>query len=219
MARREQKELHQSCQKNHDVTKPTRCITGRFVTKLIKPRKVGKLTDFEKYTLVLTTIGTVLVGAGLFFTGYQIWHNTRIQKEQNDWNQRVAAQKAISESHEVDLKRQLEVTFGFISDPRSLSIETINIALENEPELVAVLNRVLNVYEGYARGVAQSIYDEAVIKDARVYAMVRTFDIFHEYIDYRRSLGHPTVWEKYEKLVKKWKSEGYVVILPKAVAS
>lgn len=165
------------------------------------------MTDFENYTLVLSAIGILLVVTGLLFTGVQIRQNTRTQREQHRWNLRMSAQAAIAESHEVELKSSLEAKLSFIRNPQRLPLSKIHEVLDNEPELVAILHRILNVYESYARGISQKIYDENVIKDARMHAMISMFNVFQEYVDDRRSLGRPMAWTNYENIIEKWKSE------------
>jgi hypothetical protein len=165
------------------------------------------MTEFEIYSLWLGIVGIFLVVPGLVFAGYQIYQSTLIQRENHAWNMKVSAQQAVAATHEVDFKMQLETELPFIRTSERLSIEVIHKKLDDKPELVAILHRLLNVYESYARGIDQKIYDEEVIKDSRGIVMIKMYDVFIEYVEFRRQQDHPAIWDKFEKMTNKWRVE------------
>lgn len=166
------------------------------------------MTEYEKLTLVVTGSGSLFVFLGLVVAAIQISRNTRAHRENHDWNRRYAAQQALIEGRdELEVKRQIEEAFEMIKDQRRLPLESIKAKLESDRGLIVALHRLLNIYEGYARGITQRIYDNEVIKAGRKTVMLRTFDIFQEYILHRRSIGSPAAWEQLEAITNEWRLE------------
>ena len=165
------------------------------------------MTEYEIYSLWMSGVGVLLIVPGLFFAGYQIRQNTLVQRANQIWNMKVSAQQAIAAAHEVELKMQLERELLYISNSKRIGISVFLEKIEKNPELTAGINHLLNVYERYARGITQQIYDEEIIKNARGVAMIKMFDVFVEYIEYRREQDHPALYDEFENIVKKWRSE------------
>jgi hypothetical protein len=166
------------------------------------------MTTYEEVSLWVTGAGSLFVFIGLWIAAKQISENTRSHRENHDWNRRYAAQQALVEGRdELEVKRQIEASFEVVKEQRRLPIEFILAKFEQDKALIVALHRLLNIYEGYARGITQRIYDDDVIKAGRKTVMIRTFDIFHEYIAYRRKIGSVEAWMELEAITDQWRYE------------
>jgi hypothetical protein len=164
------------------------------------------MTNYEELKILLGTIGLVFVCAGFLISAYQTSQNTKALRANHDWNRRNAAQQAlVSGSQDLDIKRKIEDSLGIIKNQKRISLAIIQEQLKQDSSLIVDLHRLLNIYESYARGIKQKIYDNEVIMDGRKSVMIRSFDIFFEYIEYRRSVGSSNAWCNLEAIINDWK--------------
>lgn len=169
---------------------------------------ISGLSQYESFDLLLNLLGTLLVSAGLVFTALEVRKGSRAQSDSTTWQRQMAAQEAISNSHEREIKSEIEKKLRFIDSPRIIPLAEILAAKDprNDPDgkFIPGLHRVLNTYEALARGVRLGLYDESVIRAAREIPMTTTYHAFQEYIEHRTSVRGTNPWSEYHAIVKKW---------------
>lgn len=165
------------------------------------------MTSFELASLILSATSVIILLTGLIYAGRQINLMKATLRDEHDLKRRIAAQEAINSlSDRVNYRQILEQYFNYVSIGKPVLLEKINEVMKSEPNIKVLLADFLNYYEMLARGVAQGIYDEEVITDARKSPMIDTFDAFHFYIEELRKES-PLVFCRMEALVNKWKHE------------
>ena len=165
--------------------------------------------EYEVITLVLRTFAVLLVAAGLFYTGYQIKMTRQIHKDNHEWNRRKAAQDVLMNVDLTTASKELNKALEFLDVKESIPLEKILTAIKEDRHLQNLIHKLLNVYEGYARGINQGIFDEEVIKTARKGTMIRVLESFSSYIKYRREGWADKAWIQAETLIRKWQNEDF----------
>ena len=165
-------------------------------------------TDIAQITLLVTQLTATLAAVvGLLFLAKQVRLATESVERQHDWNRRHAAQQAIlSFNSTVTGIEELQKELDFLNKKEPIPSKTILDLFEANHEMQLVCHRLLNFYEGLARGIHQGLYDEEVIRVARMQTMIRTFDSFKAYMDERRAI-HPQAFSELETLVNHWRSQ------------
>ncbi|MES2387819.1 MAG: DUF4760 domain-containing protein [Bacteroidota bacterium] len=163
------------------------------------------LIDWLDWTLQLVTRIAVIVG--LFFTARQIKNTIKIHKDNLNWNKRKAAQDALLSNNQNDIVGKLRESIDYNNITNPLSLEVINQKISEDREIQNSIQRLLDMYEAFSRGILQSIYDEEVIKNARKNSMIRAWNIFQVYIKDRREKINKSAWCEFESLVNRWKHE------------
>jgi len=172
------------------------------------------MTDFETYSVVLSTVTALITLGGLIYAGIQLTKAKEqlqaaynIHAANHDWNRRVAAQAALGEYNQSVLSSALQSEFDYLNCREAIPLSKIEAGFANQPNLQKELHQLLNYYESLARGVFQNIYDEQVIKTGRRSAMIRALRAFNSYIDSRRKNSSPNAWTELESLVARWVAE------------
>jgi len=165
------------------------------------------MTDYEIWNLIIRSLTMIIVGAGLFYTGYQIKLSRLFHRDNHDWNRRIESQKALVHYNTTVMSTKLNEMFDFMNINKSIPLDKIMSEIEKSKETQNLIHRYLNIYEGYARGIIQGIYDEELIKNARRGVMVKTYLRFKEYIEFRKQQWGPTAWKELESMANKWNHE------------
>lgn len=158
---------------------------------------------------VFIQAATLLVLAGtLFFIGRQVSAAATELRANHDWNRRIAAQDALMQQRQRVLDSGLlEKEFQHTTTRDPISLEKINCAFKELPELRRALHSYLNYYEALARGVRQAVYDEKMIKVGCRGIMKRNWIRFGHYIAHRRNGGSPNAWLETEHLLNQWQKQ------------
>lgn len=173
------------------------------------------MTDYEMFMIIVTSLSGVFTFIGVIYAGVQIGksskaleQNYKIHKAEHDWNRRIAAQNALKDYSRSVVTGSLQKEFNYLNIKSPIPVELMRIKFDAVSDLQNELHSILNYYEGLARGIQQSIYDEQVIKSGRYGAMKKALYAFKPYIDERRiSMNRPTAWENMESIVNKWEYE------------
>ena len=173
------------------------------------------MTKFEFISTFVGVLNVIVVILGVGFAGFQVYLSRKnsdrlvaIHRAELDHAKRVAAQQALAAYRLSVTLSNLQMHFHYIDKIREIPIEEILEALKREPELKVELHDLLNYYEGLARGIAQGIYDEQVIKAGRYGAMRRAYRAFLPYIIYRRAENKSSrAWVDLESIILKWIGE------------
>jgi RecG-like helicase len=170
------------------------------------------MTDFEQYTLILSSTSVLITFTGLFYAGFQLRKaqknidaSYKINNSIHDWNRREAAQNALKQYDQSILTSALQSKFDYLSCTESIPLKTIEEEFSDNENMQKDLHQLLNYYESLARGVYQEIYDKEVIKSGRKTAMSRVLRAFKSYIDKSRiRTGSTKLWSELESLVSEW---------------
>lgn len=164
------------------------------------------MSVYEVSSLAISVLGTTFIGLSVLLLARQIKMLLLAHADNHEWNRRIATANAISQIREINVY-SLNEAFSYMSRQRPLSLQEINSAFEERPNLQPDLHKLLNLYEGLANGLFLGIYDEATIRAHRESAMTRALANFGSYIKYRRDCGSKMAWVGYERLVRKWTDE------------
>jgi len=170
------------------------------------------MTLYEKINVIIQIITLLFLGIGLVFTIIQIkkltcqlHQNSTIHKQNHLWNRMIASQNALLEHGTTKISKLL-TEFDIVNRTEAIPIAEINNKFTENPELQNSVHLYLNMYEGFARGVRQGIYDEEIIKNARKTAMIVCLRSFSAYID-NLKIKQPKALIELDTLVKKWQHE------------
>lgn len=161
----------------------------------------------ETVSLIVDISIPLIMVAGFYLAFTQLREIRKTHQENHDWNRRIAAQEALRSYPYSILSADLQEEFDYLNKSDSISIEKIKEAFDRAPNLQKDLHQLLNFYESLARGIHQQIFDEDVVKAARMGAMIRTERAFRNYINRRREISSPNAWSDYTRIVSHWRSE------------
>lgn len=172
------------------------------------------MTDYEIFSLIISGITLVTVIVGLVYGGIQLKHaafqiseTRRIHQENHDWNRRLAAQEALRAYNYSLLSSPLQDVFDYLNVSEPIPLAKLTEEFANNPKLQPDLHQLLNYYEGLARGIHQSLFDEEIVKSARKNAMMMAEKAFTNYLDKRRENVNPHAWRELSSLISRWRSQ------------
>lgn len=165
------------------------------------------MTNYEVYSLLIAGFTALIALGGFVYAGIQLRAAYKINKADNDWNRRIAAQDALKEYNQSLLSSELHSEFNYSNCTESIPLKKIEEGFNKNQNLEAELYQLLNFYEGLARGIFHGVYDEEIIKAARYNAMRKVFRAFNSYIERRRKISSPAAWKDLESLVDQWKAD------------
>ena len=164
---------------------------------------------------VITLVGFLLMikqfklaGLQLQLAGSQLEKIQETHRQNHDWERRIAAQSAVNEYSSVVDTKDLKSEFDYLNRTDVIPLAELQGAFERCSDMQGSLNKMLNYYERLARGVRQGIYDEELIKAARLTAMKKVLRVFGPYIEHRRKEFSPNAWADLDALVDEWKVQG-----------
>ncbi len=162
----------------------------------------------DSILLIIQLITLIVMTFGIFYTAKQLAQSRKIHWENHEWNRRLASQNAMSASEDINRSIELHKKLNIDSVKESIPLKEIEKVFEEHKEISIYLSKLLNSYEGYARGIFQGLYDEEIIKNGKKSSMIRYFFLFKNYIDFKRKeRNSETLWSEYERLIDKWKFE------------
>lgn len=194
------------------------------------------MNQFEWLSLVISSLGILIVAGGLYFTYKQIrlvseqikltvdqarlfTDQTKLLAEQSrillethsdnhEWNRRSFTQDVLMS---FTLGKHVNELSNVIDQDRTspIPLQELQELFQSNPHLQTECHTLLNFYESLARGIKFGIYDEEIIKVARHGLMRRTYVIFIEYINLWRSRMDNS-WSEFEALVKRWAKQNQV---------
>jgi len=172
------------------------------------------MTEYEIASLVVSLLTFITVMIGLIYGGLQlkqaasqIAETRKIHQENHEWNRRLAAQEALRDYNYSLLSSPLQDVFNYLNVSEPIPLAKITSEFSINPKLQPHLHQLLNFYEGLARGIHQSLFDEEVIKAARKNAMVMAEKGFTNYIENRRAEVNPHAWKELSSVVSRWRSQ------------
>lgn len=164
------------------------------------------MSDYEKLNLAISAIGHLVIAIGLLFAARQLQLSAKAHRDNQDWNRRFAAQQALIDGRELEIKRQLDTVISLSAGGSRIPLTDLQEKFLENADFKALVHRFLNIHEGYARGIFEGIYDEDIIKNGRRSVLLRAHDTYYEYINHTRKLN-PLAWDQLERLSNKWKLE------------
>lgn len=159
-------------------------------------------------TLIAAT-SAFLLAISVLYTARQVHLLRKQHKENHDWNRRLTAQQAIREYQNIqEMVESLSEHFDYHNRTEGIPLTDFEIKFNEMPSLQSRLHALLNYFEGLARGVRQGIYDQEVVENAFQRHMIRVFESFKYYIEFRRRKVHnPTVYIELEIITSEWQKE------------
>jgi hypothetical protein len=179
------------------------CISSLAISQIPEPQvNTDKLTKFQILTLTFSTISTILICIGFYFT------NTSL-KRNHDWNRRSKSIDALSPSSDRGRIEDLTIlneAFNYSQSNEPILLSTIDAKTKENPKILQILLARLNIQELYALGIYQGIYDEEFLKLSIGSSMKKSFFRFQNFIIKHREFSN-RYCEALESIVLKWESE------------
>jgi hypothetical protein len=152
----------------------------------------------------------IITFIGVVYAGIQVYLLRKTNKDNHEWNRRISSQDAIINigNYSGDVITDLNNIFDTLNIKESIPLDKILTSIQKDKSIQIKINHVLNSYEALARGIAHSVYDEQIIKDARRGMIIRQYNTYCNYIENRRQvLSNQNIYRDLESLVNKWKLE------------
>lgn len=140
------------------------------------------MSKFEILSIFLQALSILLVCIGFYFTIFSL-------KKEHDWNRRNAsaeALKVISDNSRITDLELLNTAFNYTESNEPILIETINKKTSEDGKILQILLLRLNMFEMFAIGIVQGVYDEEYIKATIGPAMIKAFRRFQNFIEHHR---------------------------------
>ncbi len=146
---------------------------------------------------------------GVIYAGITVYLIHKTNKDNHEWNRRIASQNAIKDIniYSGDIITELNKIFNTHSSKESIPLKTILAEIDKDGDIQIKINYILNSYEALSRGVHHLIYDEEIIKVARRGIMINQYNLYHNYIEQRREVSNKKAYSELEALINKWKLE------------
>ena len=97
------------------------------------------MTDFEFYSLAVAIASSLLIFAGLIYTGRQLELSRKFAIDDHEWRRRIEAQKAVASfSGLAEMRQRLDAKLGYVEASEPLSLEFIDKAFEDDPSLRSI---------------------------------------------------------------------------------
>jgi hypothetical protein len=157
------------------------------------------ITSYQKWSLIISTISTILICFGFYLTIYSLRKN-------HDWNRRSKTSDALSaviDTGRINDLESLNAAFRYTESNETILLATIDEKTKENPRLLQILLLRLNMFEVYAIGISQGIYDEEVIKATIEDSMKRAYFRFKNFIERHREFNNEFC-STLEATVLKW---------------
>jgi hypothetical protein len=154
-------------------------------------------------------LAAISVAIGVCIAAYQLFRLKQIQRDDHVWNQKIEAQKALEARQHLDTS-VVNDAFGPIRNDRIIEATELKEKLKDGvkyPNLRTDLHKLLNYYEGLARGIYQDMYDEKVIKLARKKSILSLYHKYENYITFRQKHRNERAYYYLSKLALHWLEE------------
>ena len=166
------------------------------------PKDQVLMTNFQKISLIISICSMVLILIGFYLTIYTL-------KRNHDWNRRSKSMDSLSISADsnriVDLEL-LNKAFNYSQSNEPILLSTIDEKTKENPKLLQILLVRLNIFELYAIGIQQGVYDELLLKNSICTVMTRAYFRFKNFISKHREYNSDYCINL-ESLVLKWELE------------
>jgi hypothetical protein len=177
-------------------------------------------SPYEIATLAIATLNLLVVIVGVGFALFQLRNAkkelhiiSRSHVENHEFQRRLEAQKAIGDVAASTVSAELHAVFNYIEKNDPIPPDEIEKKFKENDEYRKKLILLLRHYEGLARGINHSIYDEQVVKSALRRTMIRFRRAFGPYIEKRRTqLLNKLLWIEFTDLVDKWEEEDISIV-------
>lgn len=195
-----------------DLTMPSLILTGTAGAPMpsIVLQNNPDLLDYATFALLLV---------GFLITMSQLRVLIRQHSDNHKWNRRKAAEDACNQFSD-DLEFRILLTkhldLGKSTEPIPVAeieriVDQLNTAdPQNKPgaEIGPAIHRLLNFYESFARGIAEGVYDEKIIKRAMKGQMKQAKERFGLYIKNRRKVSdNDLIWDDFIAIVDMWSAQ------------
>lgn len=173
----------------------------------VDSKKLEELTRYELISLVISAISAVFLLIGFYVTVITIRKN-------HDWNRRYKSMEALAAATDQSRIADLQILnkcLKYSDSYEPIQLDLIDSKVEENPQLLHILLNRLNIFELYAIGVFNGVYDEEVMKHAVEAVMDRAYFRFENFIK-RRKESNSTYCEHFESIVIKWRNDKRKVI-------
>ena len=150
-----------------------------------------------------TVIGAIATIIGAYFVSMQI-KATRESEERSNVIKRkestLNAYNAISDNlrkHNIFLRTQFN-----LEEKNSLTEEDM-LRIQNNPELLKHTNYIFDYLSQFAIGVKEGIYDIDTLSNISGRSFIRTYDRYHLYVQYMRSIYTENIYTDTELFIEK----------------
>jgi hypothetical protein len=163
----------------------------------------------DDYKIWIDIISTLAVIISLYYLALQIKNDSKIHKENLEWQKRVETRKALDRFREIDnIVIVLDDLFSYKYRRNPIKLKNIKKSLKDNPELSTTMMTFFNHYESLIIGVNIKIYDSKIVKKTRKRNIINTYNSFSEYILYHRTKNNAkNAYKEWEDIVKEWEEE------------
>jgi len=143
---------------------------------------------------------------GLVFVILQLREMVRNTRDANDWNVRVESQKVIS-SHNDFAKHFKAIGKYRMGKGKEQGVDYLEkLPRKLETTIKDDVKAVANFFEIMASGIKYEIYDEEMLYDSMMGAVIEYYGCFEDYIMERRKKTFlSTCYVEFEELARRWK--------------
>jgi RecB family endonuclease NucS len=157
---------------------------------------------------VIQIISGLAIIISVMYAGYQVKLLRKTHTDNHDWNRRKSAQDLTMELNNTLKDTEiLHQKLNVINREEPIPLQEILDAIQEDPAMQLMINKVLNIYSSIARGILNGVYDREIIEISRRTAMIDTYNAFSSYVMYRRDERGSDVWGRLESVVNRWKNE------------
>lgn len=166
------------------------------------------MTKFELITLVLSGINLTIILVGIVYGLIQLKLLRKTYIDDHEWNRRHSAIYSIISMSQTNFNlEKLNVKTRFMERTTPIPAKELIEIFENDPAQQVILHNFLTYYNSLAIGIKHRIFDETLMREERGSLMIRIYQTFEPYINYRREKFQAKVWCDYEEVINMWKSE------------
>lgn len=160
----------------------------------------------QEFAWAVQIVTAIILSVSAVVAVFTLLSIRKFHRENHAWNRRQAAFEALKGLRTVDTE-QLRIQTDWNDRRTTVPLDEIQELFEKKPELIDVLGRQLNFFEGLAIGVDQKVYDANIVKIARKKSMKLNLRRFKAYIDHRREEVNDKLWIEQERLIQRWDEE------------
>lgn len=162
---------------------------------------VNAITNFQKISIALSLFSIILIAFGFYLTVYSLRRN-------HDWNRRSKTQDAMSifvDSGRIGDLEILNSAFNYSQSNEPILLDNIDNKTKENPKLLQILFVRLNIFEMFAIGINQGVYDELIVKHSTAVIMTRAYFRFKNFINRQRE-HNSDFCTSLERLVLNWEA-------------
>lgn len=176
--------------------------------------------DYEGISILIQCFNILILVAGLFFVFIQIRQNTKVHKDNHDWNRRIASHNALTEIFSKKILLIRSKILEYVSEKEYFGGNYLNISekfSEDEHKLIkSYIIDLLRNYSLLSLQINNNVFDEHICYQLAAYSCVKDHQFCRPFINSQRVernevhlyIDFTSLAEKWEKKMKE-KSEEY----------